>query len=180
MSLIQKGSGVNPTNLTVGNTLTAETIIATGSISGKNSFLHRETSATQSLTNNINAPTVFNTTVTNSQPNSEVSITSTSRYTCDVGGLYTISYQILFATNATGFRQVWVQLNGVTTDLYGFNKDSAATTGQTVMVGTIMLNLSATDYIEVISGQSSGGALNIGGSATSKNRLQIYRNGNGY
>lgn len=89
--------------------------------------------------------------------------TNTGRLTATRAGRYLIFTHILWAANATGQRGVRVRLNG-TTDLGGVLNDAAGagTTRQTAMT---IHNLSATDYVETLVFQDSGGNLNVTASA---------------
>lgn len=85
-----------------------------------------------------------------------------SRLTCRTAGLYYISAQAGFATNATGQRQVAIRLNGAT--FIAFAAQQAPTTGGTLFnVGT-QYALAVNDYVELVVWQNSGAALltNVG------------------
>lgn len=88
---------------------------------------------------------------------------NTSRLTipASAGGLYWVDANATFATNATGYRQLFIRKNGTTNVLSGvINLGNATTVTQVNCSGLVVL--AAADYLEVMAFQSSGGALNVG------------------
>lgn len=85
---------------------------------------------------------------------------SAGRLTAPVAGVYTIGACVQFAANATGKRQLELQLNGST--LIEIDGRAAIGGGEPTIchVGTDY-QLAAGDYVEVTVVQTSGGALNI-------------------
>lgn len=88
-------------------------------------------------------------------------LTNPTRLTCKTAGVYVISGCVEFATNATGYRQVGLLLNG-TSHIAIQRAPANATSGSnhTVSVSSIF-KLEVGDYIELRPSQYSGGALNV-------------------
>jgi len=87
--------------------------------------------------------------------------TNNSRITIKTAGKYEIGFKIMFAaSNATGFRYGWLLKNGA-----NVRGSLAAGTPNTTVVpscsNSIILNLAASDYIEVSAYQDSGGPINV-------------------
>lgn len=81
-----------------------------------------------------------------------------TRLTVPTTGLYVINARLSFASNTTGFRGLYVRVNG-TTYLMGSNQ--AAVNGDRTIISVCgMQNLLAGEYVEVMAYQNSGGALN--------------------
>jgi len=78
------------------------------------------------------------------------------------GAYYLITFNIVFASNATGYRQAQVKLNN-TTNLISCIVPPSGTVAN--INGVFVYYLSATDYIELIAYQTSGGALNVNNGA---------------
>lgn len=86
--------------------------------------------------------------------------TNTSRLTCRVPGVYSISGAVQFAANATGNRGLRIRLNGATA-LAG-HIQPAATGGDVSEVAIeTHYRLVVGDYVELMAYQSSGAALNV-------------------
>lgn len=89
-------------------------------------------------------------------------VSNTGRLVAPVAGKYDITGRAMFATNATGFRQAQIRVNGTTVI------DTDTDYGPTA-AGPCYLDLgrdwvlAASDYIEMLVSQSSGGNLNVGG-----------------
>lgn len=90
-------------------------------------------------------------------------VTNNSRLTIPTSGdgYYLVSIKVDFASNATGQRYIGIKKNG-TTYRYLSIVRAVSAASDLMINGTIMLNLVATDYIEVCAYQDSGGALNVG------------------
>jgi hypothetical protein len=90
-------------------------------------------------------------------------VTNTSRLTAPVAGVYDISGHIDFAANATGARAAQIRVNGTT--IIANKNEMARTDGNahTISIQT-QYKLAAGDYVELLSNQFSGGALNINAS----------------
>lgn len=82
-----------------------------------------------------------------------------ARLSVTTAGIYAISAGAVFATNATGTRQVAVFLNGTT--IIGGNSVPAVSGGGTVVGAHVLYALTVGDYLELSVFQSSGGALDV-------------------
>lgn len=90
---------------------------------------------------------------------------NTSRITVPATGYYLITASCQFAVNGTGIRAFNFRKNGttdVTTGMAGWTADPTigATYGNSVN-GSVVASLAASDYVELMAYQSSGGALNV-------------------
>lgn len=85
--------------------------------------------------------------------------TNNSRLTINTEGTYLIGASVLFATNAVGFRQVEILINGVA--VTPFVSVAAAAGNPTTVVAAQTHALVVTDYVEVQVHQNSGGALDV-------------------
>jgi hypothetical protein len=84
---------------------------------------------------------------------------NTSRLTCQQAGMYQISAAVEWASNATGFRNIHIALNGTTSLCYDERPAvSGDTTDQTV---STLYYLNVGDYVELRASQNSGGSLNV-------------------
>lgn len=84
---------------------------------------------------------------------------NTGRLTCVTAGRYLISGSVEFASNATGYRQLLLRLNGAT---YLANEVVPANASIATGVTTQRIYpLVATDYVELLVVQTSGGSLNV-------------------
>jgi hypothetical protein len=86
--------------------------------------------------------------------------TNTSRITIPAGkaGYYSISATGAFSANATGQRYFAFYKNGSFEQIFG---RAAGYSADTVLSGTVVLNLAVNDYIQIEAFQNSGGALNF-------------------
>lgn len=165
--------------------LVAETAIAS-TATGLNTFAGSTSLALQPRASVFNTATqsINNATVTAVAFNSESfdvggihdNATNNTRLTCPSGqgGVYQISAQVTFASNATGVRIIELMFNGVSVQrLLEATPNVAASL---VFNVTVMLTLSAGDFVEIGARQDSGAALNIG-SATAliHNRAHICK-----
>jgi len=75
-------------------------------------------------------------------------------------GLYEINFRVNFASNATGYRQAEIRINGSTTR--GTVTANAVSGVDTIISNTWRGNLSSSDIITIRVFQNSGGALNVG------------------
>lgn len=86
---------------------------------------------------------------------------NTDRITINTAGLYVITADVWFASNATGRRAAFVNLNGIVT-ITGL-VISATNGDDTDMNLATTYKLAAGDYLQVLVQQNSGGALNVRG-----------------
>jgi len=84
---------------------------------------------------------------------------NTSRITIGTDGRYLFYATVTFAADGTGRRLVYLRVNGTTS--YLLNSIAPPASPTTCVVPVIKsLPLVATDYVEVLANQNSGGALN--------------------
>lgn len=102
---------------------------------------------------------------------------NTSRLTIPsgLGGFYTISASIAWATNSTGERMLGILHNG-TTYIARAQQATGSTNDLRQNVSTIY-NLTAGDYVEISVWQNSGGALNVLSVGNDSPELSIIRVG---
>ncbi len=122
-------------------------------------------SANQSITNATATAIAYNTEIfdtdgfhDNSVNNTRVTIPSGK------GGKYLFTAWSNFVGNATGYRNAELLINGTTltgSSGVGWTPNSGGYNAGTIAV---ILNLVATDYVEVLVTQNSGGSLNLVGS----------------
>jgi hypothetical protein len=115
-------------------------------------------SADITLTTGVAAALTFNTQRTNVG-----SLHSTgsnpSRLTAPVAGFYLVGGNGRFASNATGFRQFYLRLNGTT--IFAIHTVDANSSTVTDIAITTGYQLAANDYVELVAAQNSGGNLNV-------------------
>jgi hypothetical protein len=85
--------------------------------------------------------------------------TNNSRLTIATTGIYQIGCSVAFANNSTGVRSVFPRLNGTT--VLGYANQTAVSGNTTGMTFTVIASLTATDYVELIAQQTSGGNLDV-------------------
>jgi hypothetical protein len=89
------------------------------------------------------------------------SVTGQTRVYAPRDGVYSISGNVYFAANATGFRWAYLRRNGSTSIAEDArNAVTASGVGTLISVATDYY-LSSGDYIELIAYQNSGGTLNV-------------------
>jgi hypothetical protein len=95
-------------------------------------------------------------------------VTNTSRITIPAGkgGYYYIYAYLSFQDNATGSRAIHINKNGSRIATFTRVQTVTESGATTTIGGTMVFNLAATDYIEVLGYQKSGGSLNVLGSAS--------------
>lgn len=106
-------------------------------------------------------------------------VTNNTRLTIPAGkgGKYLINFVATFDGNATGVRDVWIRKNGSDANLVtraGYNRQTASASGNT-MATTVVLDLAAGDYIEVMVVQTSGVGLPIGNGAQLRPVAEIVK-----
>ena len=116
-------------------------------------------SAAQSCANNTGTMITWDTETYDTDAFHSTS-TNTSRITIPAGkaGYYSISATGAFAGNATGQRYYAFYKNGSFSQIFG---RAGGYSADTVLSGTLILNLAVADYIEVEAFQNSGGALDF-------------------
>lgn len=97
-------------------------------------------------------------------------VSNTSRYTCQVAGLYLLSGKVAWVHNTTGQRASLWRINGstVTGSQISLQTNAQASREIQVPAATITVPLAVNDYVELFGFQDSGGSLNtsVGDSAT--------------
>lgn len=89
--------------------------------------------------------------------------TDNSRLRAATAGKYIITGSLSWAANAIGTRKIWIRLNG--TAKVAESNTNAAGSGESADSIAMILDLNATDYVELVVRQTSGGALNVTGTA---------------
>lgn len=127
-------------------------------------------STTQSLTSGANAALAFDSEDFDTDTIHDT-VTNNSRLTATTAGKYAIVGGAVFAGNVTGLRRIFVRLNGTTAlnlqstmALTNAGVDTSLTVADT-------WNFSATDYVELIARQDSGGNLNVNSCSFSMHRI---------
>jgi hypothetical protein len=100
-----------------------------------------------------------------------------TRLTCNTAGLYDIKFNGGFASNATGFRTAYLQLNGGT--YIAIQTFPAVNGDATLFALSTEYVLAANDYVEVQVLQNSGGTLNITQAANYSPEFMMSRKGPG-
>lgn len=86
-------------------------------------------------------------------------VSSTGRITFTTAGIYEVGANVLFDSNATGVRELFIAL-GASVTIANMKVDASATEGVSLSVVT-EYSFSAGQYIEAVVRQNSGGALNV-------------------
>jgi hypothetical protein len=105
-------------------------------------------------------------------------VTNNTRFTipASMGGYYMVGATALFAANATASRQVFIYVNSVAT--------GTAIVGNTTLPGTstavymsvsTLYQFAATDYVELVCYQNSGGNLNVTAVQATSPEMWIHR-----
>jgi hypothetical protein len=84
-------------------------------------------------------------------------VTNPTRLTCNTSGAYFVSAYVAFESNSTGFRHVFVRVNGGT----AISSDVRTSYNSSDLTVSTLYQLNAGDYVEVFASQNSGAALNI-------------------
>ena len=116
-------------------------------------------SGTQAIANNTSTAIAFNSETYD--PNGDY---TTDTWTCPEDGVYLITSNLWFANNATGFREIGVYLDAALQEMVRIEASAAYDYNQIVSI----LDLSATNTIQIKARQTSGGDLNVGVSSTLK------------
>jgi hypothetical protein len=92
-------------------------------------------------------------------------VSNTSRLTASVTGKWLVTTSVGFAASATGSRIVTIRKNGTTDYAQAASPNAGGSDGVQVTVSDIV-DLAASDYVEINVTQNSGGALNVNTSST--------------
>lgn len=87
-------------------------------------------------------------------------VSNTARITAPVAGTYLITGRCVWVANATGTRTLQARLNG-TTIIDDDSHEGSAASSRALLVSRQYL-LAASDYVELLGNQTSGGSLNTG------------------
>lgn len=117
---------------------------------------------TQSIADATNVAVAFNSERYDTATIHDTAVNNT-RLTAPAAGIYQINAHVEFAASATGVRAASLRLNGAT--LIAGQLIPAPAAGTAFITLTTQYLLAATDYVEVIVNQSSGGPLNLSGAA---------------
>lgn len=98
---------------------------------------------------------------------------NTGRITFNRDGRYLITAHIRWASNATGYRQIYFRLNAAT--IIAMDHKLPVTGDVTSQFLTTIYDFVATDYIEVIVFQNSGGNLNVDSAGNYSPEIAVYR-----
>lgn len=133
-----------------------------GGYDGRTAAAVVQRSGTQSIANASSTVVVFNSLVYDTHGALN---TSSGVFTAPVAGYYRVSSKIEFAANATGDRETSLFKNGSRYAYLGYNSNSSAS-GTANVGGSIDVQLAAGDTLDIRVRQTSGGALNVGNTAT--------------
>jgi hypothetical protein len=112
----------------------------------------------QSIANNTNVVVTYGS-VTNS--NYVTGVAGTGLFTVQETGIYCITIGLVFATNVTGDRATWIQIDGVQ-QVESISQFAATAVGATTrMTSSYVYSINAGQTIEIYVYQNSGGALNL-------------------
>ncbi|WP_412079052.1 hypothetical protein ACLF6K_37545 [Streptomyces xanthophaeus] len=103
--------------------------------------------------------------------NGHSTVTNTSRYVCQLAGWYRIVGRVAFASNSTGSRGSRILKNGNVVN--GSASMAGAGTLGPIAVTSRMVQLAASDYVEVQGGQDSGGSLSTNSSGEAMSTMDI-------
>jgi len=122
-------------------------------------------SASQSIANNTYTALTFDTESLDTDA-FHSTVTNTNRITIPTGkgGKYLVTAMVTFAGNATGFRALYLTVNSATPNASATRfstQDQPSAVVDSSCVGSMVVSLSAGDYVNLAVYQSSGGALNV-------------------
>lgn len=124
------------------------------------------TTTTQSIPNSAFTGVQFNSSSLDNYAGHS-NVTNNSRYTAQVAGTYILSGALIFAANATGFRELTWYRNGIelTNARSVWPNPSGATSGS-LYLPAFPVSAVIGDYFEMFAFQNSGGALATAGPST--------------
>ena len=137
----------------------------------------------QSVTNNADTVLGFQAAVIN--PGSDITVTSGAvsttyanggKITVSTTGVYLVSYCIQFDLNTTGVRAASIALNGTGSPSSALGSGWAQSIGvnaSTTLQNSVLISLTAADYIQLAVRQTSGGSLNSCASASYINLVWV-------
>lgn len=93
--------------------------------------------------------------------NMHSTVSNTTRITFNTAGVYVVQGQVNWPTNGAGERYTYIRLNGAT-EIATDSKAGAAITDAVGQNVTIIYKFAATDYVELLTAQTTGGNLTPG------------------
>jgi hypothetical protein len=114
--------------------------------------------AALSIANNTTTALTFNTERHDTHGFHSTSV-NTGRLTIPGAGRYLVVGQAIFASNATGYRNAVIRLNGTT--IIAQHLIGANATDATGLIVSTVWSFSAADYVELAVSQTSGGSLDV-------------------
>jgi hypothetical protein len=114
--------------------------------------------AALSIANNTTTALTFNTERHDTHGFHSTSV-NTGRLTIPGAGRYLVIGQAIFASNATGYRNAVIRLNGTT--IIAQQLISANATEATGLIVTTVWTFASGDYVELAVSQTSGGSLDV-------------------
>lgn len=102
---------------------------------------------------------------------------NTGRLTCNTAGYYAIWGSVYWAASATSYRQVNIQLNGTTNIVVVRDETNTISSDPMMQDISTVYQLSATDYVELVVRQETGGNLNITAAANYSPEFAMHRIG---
>lgn len=100
-------------------------------------------------------------------------VSNTSRLTIPVAGVCHVSGHLQWAANATGTRRAAIRLSGSTLLAEQRTDNSGASVVTGISVSTLY-RFAATDYLELLAEQNSGGALNVNTAGNTSPEFAVY------
>ena len=122
----------------------------------------RRITTNQSVSNNTNTPIFWNGEDLDTD-GGHSNVTNPSRYTVGTAGYYHLSTVVVWATNGSGYRHIFLAKNGDTSFRYGSNYTFVlGISGAQICLSTCaVVPLQVGDYVEVWGFQNSGGSLDV-------------------
>mgnify|MGYP000847491596 FL=1 len=101
---------------------------------------------------------------------------NTSRLTVPtgLGGVYMVTYSLVWNATASQISSAWIQKNGGTpTTRYGFEQQKNDSVNGIGLSGSAALPLNAGDYVELLAFQNSGAGLDCGGAISGFSMVRL-------
>lgn len=152
------GVGVNPTS----TLLNANIRDAINFLKNRPHAVLRRITSNQAVSSNTFTPIFWNGEDLDTD-GGHSNVTNNSRYTVQTAGYYQLTAVVIWGTNGSGYRQIHLTKNGVTTSRFGMNTQQVrGVSGAQICISTsVVLGLQAGDYVEVWGYQNSGGSLDV-------------------
>ena len=130
---------------------------------------------TADMTTTTNADSVITWSSASYDNNTMFSAGTPNRLTVKTAGIYVCTATIAWASNSTGERISWFQLNGSSAARWGNRRGGAWSTGPTEYSICAQISCAANDYIQVGFWQASGGNLALSSAATGRTSMEVAR-----